>query len=101
MKKEDIEKYKKTKRGYKIYPNLNKLFIDGILCILCSIFLIVSTLIKNDGNFFYVFGAIMLLLGIFFIHLSNKYKNNEIYLMKKSEMDKEKKKTKKANIDKK
>ena len=53
MKKEDIKEYKNTKRGYKVYPKLNRIFIDGILCIFCSIFLVVSTIITKDKHIFY------------------------------------------------
>lgn len=94
MKKEDIKAYKNTKRGYKIYPKLNRIFIDGILCILCSIFLVVSTIITRDKSIFYYFAVAMFGIGIYFIILSNKFKSEEIYKMKKEILDKEKKETK-------
>ena len=100
MKKEDLKKYKNTKRGYKIYPMLNRIFIDGILCIFCSIFLVVTTIITKDSNWFYLFAVVLLILGIIFIIVSYRFKSEEIYLMKTNEIDKKKKK-KSSNIDKK
>ena len=90
MKKEDINRFKNTKRGNKVYPTLNKLFIDGILCFLCAIFLIVSTIILKDGIIFYIMAAILLGFGIYFIYTSNRLKRYEIARMKTNDKKKEK-----------
>ena len=90
MKKEDIKKFKNTKRGNKVYPALNKLFIDGILCFLCAIFTIITTIIFKDGIFFYILAVILILFGIYFIYTSFKLKNIEINRMKEKNKDKEK-----------
>ena len=84
MRKEDLEAYKKTKRGNKVYPTLNRLFIDGIFCFLCAIFLVLTTMITHDSNWFYFFAVILVIAGIFFIIMSNKYKEREIIRMKKA-----------------
>ena len=94
MKKEDIKKYRNTKRGNKIYPTINKLLIDGILCFICSIFLIVATMILKDGVVFYFMAAILICFGIYFIYTSNKIKKLEINRMKNNIKEKEGKQTK-------
>jgi uncharacterized membrane protein HdeD (DUF308 family) len=91
MKKEDVKEFKNTKRGNKVYPTLNKLFIDGILCILCAIFLIVTTLIYKDGIFFYVIAGVLILLSIYFIATAQTLKKREINRMKIEKKKKEKK----------
>ena len=90
MNKEDIKKFKNTKRGNKVYPALNKLFIDGILCFLCAIFTVVTTIIFKDGIFFYILAAVLVCFGIYFIYTSFKLKKYEIERMKDSEKNKEK-----------
>ena len=88
MKKEDLKEYKNTKRGNKVYPNLNRLFIDGICCFLCAIFLIVSTIITHDSYWFYIFAGILIIAGIFFVIISYKFKEKEIIRMKKAKIKK-------------
>ena len=92
MKKEDIKRFKNTKRGNKVYPTLNKLFIDGILCFLCAIFLIVTTIIFKDGVIFYIMAAILIGFGVYFVYTSIRLKRYEIYKMKTNDMKKEKQK---------
>ena len=92
FKKEDIQKFKNTKRGNKVYPTLSKLFIDGILCFLCSIILIITTILFKDGIIFYIMAGILLLFGIYFIYISNNLKRYEIARMKTSEKKKDKSK---------
>ena len=88
MKKEDLQEYKKTKRGNKVYPTLNRLFIDGIFCFLCAIFLIVTTISTHDSYWFYIFAGILVIFGIFFIIMSYKFKEKEIIRMKKAKLKK-------------
>ena len=95
MKKEDLQEYKKTKRGNKVYPTLNRLFIDGIFCFLCAIFLVISTIITHDSNWFYFASVILVISGIFFIVMSYKFKEGEIIRMKKAQMKKKDKVDKK------
>ena len=90
--KEKIKKFKNTKRGNKVYPTLNKLMIDGILCILCAIFLIVTTIIFKDGIYFYVLAGILVLFGIYFLYTSHRLKMHEITKMMENEKKKESKK---------
>ncbi len=88
MKKKDLEAYKNTKRGSKVYPTLNRLFIDGLFCFLCAIFLVVSTMITHDSNWFYIAAVILVIAGIFFMIMSYKFKEGEIVRMKKAKMKK-------------
>ena len=91
MKKEDITAFKNTKRGNKVYPLLNRLQTDGILCIICAIFLIVTTIIMKDSKWFYILAGILIVAGIFFILMSRHFKSDEIYRMKlakKKKLDK-------------
>ena len=91
MKKDDIKAFKNTKRGNRIYPTLNKLLIDGILCLLCAIFIIVTTLIFKDGIFFYFLAAILVIFGIYCIYMSYNLKKKEINMMKRAKNKKESK----------
>ncbi len=87
--KENIKEFKNTKRGNKVYPLINRLAIDGILCYLCAIFLIVSTIIMKDSPFFYYMSASLIIAGTFFIIKSKEYKDIEIVKMKKAKQKKE------------
>ena len=95
MNKEELKAYKKTKRGNKVYPLLNRLMIDGILCFLCSLFLIISTIIMHDSAWFYFLGALLFIAGIFFVLMSFKFKKEELVKMKQV------KSNKKLKVDKK
>ena len=91
MKKEEIKKFKNTKRGNKVYPTLNKLMFDGILCFICAIFLIVTTIIFKDGVIFYIMAGILIVFGIYFMYTSHRLKRYEIARMKKNEKEKSQK----------
>ncbi len=65
--KKDIQiKYSKTKRGLKMLPIYRRLFVEGILLILCGIITFISLLIENTHWWYWFAGSLFLISGLIF-----------------------------------
>ena len=81
-KKKVREEFKKTKRGASVLPILNRLILEGIVCVLLAIYLLVYTFIKKGEWWNYTLAAMLLIAGVVFLiaQLNLRIKNYNIYL---------------------
>ena len=86
-----IKEFSQTDYGEIQMPRLKRIIIYGILLILCSIILLIESIVKHKGVFEYVAAAILFVFGLMFIIGERRILNNNLLTYIK-ERDKKKKK---------
>ena len=81
-KKRAKEEFKKTKRGKNILPILNRLIIEGVVCLAIALYLVIYTYIKEGIWWNYTLAGMLIIAGIIFLITQQKLriKNYNIFL---------------------
>ena len=66
-KKDLVNQYKNTKKGKDLYFNFTRLVIEGLLCLVCSVVLVVLVLMFDFSWWFWFYAGLTTFCGVLFL----------------------------------